>query len=130
MNFRTNRTYRSGIVLLTILVVLGVSMIVLGLVAQSLTSTHRQNRLRHDQRQCRRLAEAGAERGRILAAGDENYTGETWNIAAGDLHRRHAAAVEITVEAGVAKATSAWPADAPKIRHTTASDSLPEANND
>lgn len=122
MIVRINKTSRGGVVLLTILVLLAVSMIVLGLVAQSLTSTHRQSRLRHQQRQCRRLAEAGAERGRLLTLRDENYQGETWSVGAADLHRPRGAKVEITLDGGVARATSVWPADEPRIRHTVESE--------
>lgn len=116
-----HRTSRGGVVLLTVLVLLAVSMIVLGLVAQSLTTTHRQSRLRHQQRQCRRLAEAGAERGRLLALRDASYQGETWSVGAADLHRPRGAKVEIKLDGRIARATSAWPADEPRIRHTVES---------
>lgn len=115
---------RKGVALLTVMVVLAVSMIVLGLVAQSLTTSHRQSRLRHDDRQCRRLAEAAATRGTLLAESSDKYDGETWEISAQQLHRKQGASVTVRLEGReepAVIATAAMPADAPKLRHSVRS---------
>lgn len=110
--------------LITVIVILVVSMTLLGMMMQSIVREHAQCRLRHDQRQCRRLAEAGIARARAQLAVDESFAGDEWRITANDLQRQFGAQVDTRVEisdsgAATLIATAAYPAGkSPRVRRT------------
>ncbi|MGI9456074.1 MAG: hypothetical protein ACR2NU_05895 [Aeoliella sp.] len=117
-------TTRNGVVLFTVIVVLAVGMVLLGLVMRSLVSEHLQVRLRHDDRQCHRLATAGIERAMAQLKQNENYKGEEWFIQAGDLGRQTGAKITLRVTENDHRgreliATAEFPVgDTPHVRHT------------
>lgn len=110
---------RQGIVLFTVLAVLAIAMIVIASMLGGLVREHRQSRLRHEQRQCRRLAEAGVDRAKELLASNADYTGESWKIAADDSGYDHDADVSIVVMNDRITATASYPAgETPRVRHS------------
>lgn len=115
----TARVTRQGIVLFTVIAILAVVMIVVGGMLGHLVREHRQCRLRHTQRQCRRLAEAAVARAVALRANDSSYTGEIWTVGAANLSSNHDASVAVRLEGETLTATAAYPAgDAPNVRYT------------
>ena len=119
---------RRGIVLFTVLAILAVAMIVLGGMLRKLVHEHRQNRLRHEQRQCQRLAEAGLARAELLVTADTAYNGDTWNIAAEELGLADGAVVEIEHRDTSLSATAIYPASGPTRVRLTQSKELDNSN--
>ena len=110
---------RHGIVLFTVIALLAVVMIIVGSMLGQLVTEHRQCRLRHTERQCRRLAEAALARATILRGASPSYTGETWTVPAADLGGDGDAWVVIALDGKSIIATAQFPAgDNPRVRHT------------
>ena len=119
LHSRSSHAPRPGIVLFTVIAVLAVAMIVIGSMLGQLVREHRQCRLRHADRQCRRLAEAALARAAILRASNPSYSGETWIVSASDLGADRDASVTIQLDGQVISATAQFPAgNEPHVRHT------------
>lgn len=110
---------RCGVAMFTVIVILAVVTMVVGSTLGRLVLEHRQCRLRHEERQCCRVALAALDRAAALHAADNAYTGETWTIAAADLGRNENATVDIRLDNRVVTATVMYPAGkAPRVRRT------------
>ncbi len=118
-NQSTGSRRRPGAALFTVLAVLAIAMIVIASMLGGLVREHRQCRLRHEQRQCRRLAEASVARAERLLANNADYTGGSWTIAADDSAYDHDAEVSIVVTNDGITATASYPAgESPRVRHS------------
>ena len=108
-----------GIALFTVLAVLALGMVLLGTMLNKLVDEHRQSRLRHQHRQCRRLTEAGVARGQLMRSQSEDYAGEKWIVAAAELNLPHDAVVTIDTSNASIVATATYPSNATAtVRHT------------
>jgi Tfp pilus assembly protein PilX len=120
---------RSGIVLLSIIVVIALCMTLFGLWAQAAVRDHHRIQGEAYRFEAGRLAESGVARAIVRRAADADYASETWSISAADLGGTQAGAVEITIETvgGVERirAIAKFPADAVHQAQVTKTSELP-----
>jgi Tfp pilus assembly protein PilV len=90
---------RSGVVLVTIIVLIVVSLALFGLWTKSIVREHDRQSLQQFRVQAERLAEAGIERARARRSADGTYSEETWSVPAAALDNLHAGQVRIHVTA-------------------------------
>src|SRR3954469_16820927 len=88
---------RSGVVLVTIIVLIVVSLALFGLWTKSIVREHDRLSLQQFRVQAERLAEAGIERARARRSADAAYSEETWSVPAAELDNVHAGQVRIHV---------------------------------
>src|SRR3954469_10718316 len=88
---------RSGVVLVTIIVLIVVSLALFALWTKSIVREHDRQSLQQFRVQAERLAEAGIERARALRTTNATYSAETWSVPAAELDNMHAGQVRIHV---------------------------------
>ena len=96
-NLRRRRS-RSGIVLVTVIVLTFVTSVLMVIWVRSAISRHQQSKRRAWELQALWLVEAGLERTAARLAEDQNYQGETWQIGAEELGGQRSAAVQIKID--------------------------------
>lgn len=98
MIVRPNHRRRRGAVLIMTLVCLALATIVGGVLLRWLVLEHKLLATRANESQARWLAQAGIERAAARLAADVDYSGETWQLAAGELPSGHLGQVELRIE--------------------------------
>ena len=98
MSVGANHRRRRGAVLIMTLVCLALATIVGGVLLRWIVLEHKLLAARATESQARWLAEAGIERAAARLAADADYSGETWQLAAGDLPSGRAGQVELRIE--------------------------------
>ena len=91
-------TNRRGVALLTAIVCLAVIAVICGSLIRVVHAQRQQTRLEERKLQAEWLAESGLERAAAKLADSQDYSGETWQIAAPEFAGRGGASVTITVE--------------------------------
>lgn len=91
-------TNRRGVALLTAIVCLAVIAVICGALVRVVYAQRQQTRIEERKLQAEWLAEAGLERAAAKLADTQDYSGETWQIAATEFAGRGSGSVRITVE--------------------------------
>lgn len=91
-------TNRRGVALLTAIVCLAVIAVICGSLIKVVHAQRQQTRTEERKLQAEWLAEAGLERAAVKLADSQDYSGETWQIAATEFAGRGSGNVKITIE--------------------------------
>jgi hypothetical protein len=117
----TAETAQRGYGIIPVLAAFAVISVLCVVWAKSSLARSHDQRLREERTQVQWLAEAGVRRGAARLAVDSSYRGETWDIAAAELGRRHAARVIIRITTGdqngptTIEARASYPGNAPRV---------------
>jgi hypothetical protein len=131
-----HRDRRSGIVLVSIIVVIALCMALFGLWAQAAVRGHHRLQGEAYRFEAGRLAESGVARAIARRAADASYATETWSIPAAELGGAYAGNVQITIEnigdddrtVERIRAVAKFPADAVHQAQVTRTIELPVSN--
>ena len=98
-NAKDLRSPRRGVAIIAVIALYAVAITMIGAWIQTALSHQRQARLRHEKVQATWLADAGIRRAAAQLFKDSSYVGEHWLIESDQLGGKHAATVEIRIEA-------------------------------
>jgi len=98
-NAKDLRSPRRGVAIIAVIALYAVAITMIGAWIHTALSHQRQARLRHEKMQTTWLADAGLRRAAAQLIKDSSYRGEHWMIESDQLGGKHAAAVEIRIEA-------------------------------
>ena len=127
-------SHRSGIVLVTVIVVFTVALALFGIWAKAAIAHQRQLRSDAWRLQAVRLAEAGVRRGSAQRAADPQFEEETWTVPANMLDGVHAGQVRIRIAPAAdsttwtVQATAEYPAGSFRRAQVTKQIEIPNSN--
>ena len=102
---------RAVVTVMVLVVLLLLSALVIEFVRRAV-SDRRQMRQELAYQQTIQLADAGVAKLRQKIATDDAYSGETWELPAGDIHQKNTASVTISINDDTATVAALYPSNA------------------